>query len=193
MEPQEARRDEWPQPNPVLADQIAGAVKQSLEARFRESGPKTRRFDDPNALYRIHAFIRARGSPTCPPEIHWAEPSAPFTIVPWWESGGAPVHTISLPDLDAESVKKIKPNVAFSLPPKLAALLSQTKPEDFLKGSAKEPSGVGLGWICSFSIPVITLCAFIVLNIFLSLLHIVFQWLFYIKICLPFPRRTQSS
>ena len=99
------------------------------------------------------------------------------------------MHTISLPDLDPEKIKKLKPNVAFALPPKLANLLNNMNPEDLLKGKGSM-NGPSLGWICSFSLPVITLCAFIVLNIFLSLLHLVFQWLFYIKICLPFPRRS---
>ena len=45
-----------------------------------------------------------------------------------------------------------------------------------------------IGWLCCFSIPIITICAFIVLNIFLSLFNIIFQWLLWIRICLPFPR-----
>ena len=99
------------------------------------------------------------------------------------------MHTISLPDLDRDTVKKIKPNVAFKVPPRLAAMLNRTKLEDLLDGTATLPnSGITLGWICSFSIPIITLCAFIVLNIFLVLLHLAFWWLFYIKICLPFPK-----
>jgi hypothetical protein len=46
---------------------------------------------------------------------------------------------------------------------------------------------LGLGWLCSFSIPLITICAFFVLNIFLSLLNIVFFWMAFIKICIPIP------
>jgi hypothetical protein len=45
-----------------------------------------------------------------------------------------------------------------------------------------------MDWICSFNLPVITLCAFIVLNIFLQLFNLIFQWLMFIKICIPFPR-----
>ena len=39
--------------------------------------------------------------------------------------------------------------------------------------------------ICSFSIPIITICALIVLMIFVSLLNIVFWWLPFFRICLP--------
>jgi len=183
--------DAWPEPDAPLAGKIQEAVRQSLQARLQESEPNRKRFDEEDALYRIHAFMRVRRPDGCPPELQWSQQaSTTFKIVPWWESGGGLIHTISLPDLDPESIKKIKPNIAFSLPPKLAALLSQNKPKDFLAGTAQMPSvgGIGIGWICSFSIPVITLCAFIVLNIFLMLLNIVFQWLFYIKICLPYPK-----
>ena len=47
---------------------------------------------------------------------------------------------------------------------------------------------LGITWICGFNIPVITICAFIVLNIFLTLFNLIFGWLFFIKICVPFPK-----
>jgi hypothetical protein len=63
--------------------------------------------------------------------------------------------------------------------------------------SAGTPPGGGggltLGRICGFSIPLITICAFFVLNIFLMLLNIVFFWLPFIKICIPFPIPAPSS
>ncbi len=181
---------DWPQPTAELAGRLREVVAQALQARLQEGVPNEQRFDETGASYRLHAFIRVRSHDGCLPALQWAAPSAPFQIVPWWESGGGPLHTISLPDFDRESIKKVKPNIAFKVPPSLAALLQQ-KPESFLKGEA-QAGGVALGWICSFSIPVITLCAFIVLNIFLALLHLAFQWLFYVKICLPFPKPKSS-
>jgi hypothetical protein len=47
--------------------------------------------------------------------------------------------------------------------------------------------------ICSFSIPIITLCALIVLMIFLSLLNIIFWWMPFLKICFPIPVFKDSS
>jgi hypothetical protein len=41
------------------------------------------------------------------------------------------------------------------------------------------------GTICSFSIPIITICALIVLLIFLYLLNIVFWWIPFFRICFP--------
>ena len=85
-------------------------------------------------------------------------------------------------------MKNLKPNVAFQLPPGLFNTLANNSPKDFLDGKGKEGGvGIGIAWICSFSLPIITLCAFIVLNIFLQLFNIVFWWMLYIKICIPIP------
>ena len=91
----------------------------------------------------------------------------------------------------ANLLKALKPNVSFVVPPSLQSLLSGSA-KDQLAGTLSN-SSVGLTWICSFNIPIITICAFLVLNIFLSLFNIVFGWLFFMKICLPFPKIPPKS
>ncbi|HEX7677348.1 MAG TPA: hypothetical protein VF713_04445, partial [Thermoanaerobaculia bacterium] len=61
--------------------------------------------------------------------------------------------------------------------------------------SGSGPSGGGpqLNWICGFNIPIITICAFFILNVFLSLLNIVFFWLPFVKTCIPFPQTTPAN
>ena len=182
--------EDWPQPIATQATTIHAAVRRRLETRLQEIVTPAKRFDDERALYVARAFVRLRCEDGCPPVLHWSAPSERFSIAPWWENGG-PVHTIALPDIDPANVKQLKPNVAFAVPPKLTNLLNKMQPANFLKGTQTDMGNLSvpqLGWICSFSIPIITICAFIVLNIFLHLLHIVFQWLFFIKICLPFPK-----
>ncbi len=49
-------------------------------------------------------------------------------------------------------------------------------------------SSLDLGVICSFSIPIITICALILLMIVVQLLNIIFFWLPYFHICLPVRR-----
>ena len=51
-------------------------------------------------------------------------------------------------------------------------------------GPAGPPSG-GLGVICSLSIPIVTICALIVLLIIASILNIIFYWLPYLISCRP--------
>ena len=55
-----------------------------------------------------------------------------------------------------------------------------------LKGDPPGADGTfNLGHICSFSIPIITLIAFILLMIIAILLNIIFWWLPLLKICFP--------
>jgi hypothetical protein len=99
---------------------------------------------------------------------------------------------ISLPDVtDRNLLRSLKPNVAFELPPALQNLLLGN-PKDLLEGKPTGGGSFEVGWICSFSLPIITICAFICLNIFLSLFDLIFKWMFFIKICIPFPKRSES-
>jgi hypothetical protein len=83
----------------------------------------------------------------------------------------------------------MKPNVAFELPPSLQNLLANNAPADLLDGKGKDGGSLGIGWLCSFSIPIITICAFIALNIVLSLLNLFLRWMPFVKICLPIPTK----
>ena len=98
-----------------------------------------------------------------------------------------------LPDpTDPNFRKNAKPNCSFAVPAGLMNSLS-TKLPALSDGSAKPGPGIKLDWICGFSIPLITICAFFVLNIFLTLLNLVFFWLPFIKICIPFPVPTPAN
>lgn len=75
----------------------------------------------------------------------------------------------------------------FSVPKELFNLL-RGKPKDLLEGNGST-GGLQLDWLCGFNIPVITICAFILLNIILTILNLIFWWLAFVKICIPFPRK----
>jgi len=55
-------------------------------------------------------------------------------------------------------------------------------------GGACTQGGVPFGTICSVSIPIITLCALILLMIMVSLLDFIFRWLPYFILCFPVPK-----
>ena len=135
----------------------------------------------------MRCFIRIKPEHKgCPSRLVWSPYSKEFTIAPWYESAGAPPAIIPLPDLFyRNTLKALRPNVAFVLPPKLAGLL-KSDPKKLRDG---EGGGIDIMWICSFSIPIITICAFIVLNIFLQIFAIIFFWLPFLKICIPFPKK----
>jgi hypothetical protein len=54
-------------------------------------------------------------------------------------------------------------------------------------GSCKDGNGINIGMICSLSIPIITICALILLIIIVTLLDLIFRWLPYFIICFPVP------
>jgi hypothetical protein len=57
------------------------------------------------------------------------------------------------------------------------------------KGPCKDAGDPTLqaGMICSLSIPIITICALLLLMIIVSLLDIVFRWIPFFLICFPLP------
>ncbi|HEY2294732.1 MAG TPA: hypothetical protein VGM86_28860 [Thermoanaerobaculia bacterium] len=181
----------WPAiPEPVLS-QVAGAIVSSMQSRLGTLTAGEGRFDALGRSYVLEAFVRVRGhQPGCPSKLVWTTASTPpFTIVPWYEAGALPPTQVTLPDLnDRGALRKLKPNVAFVLPQGLKDAMDRNSLAGLSKGEGSG-LGFGLGWICGFNIPLITLCAFFVLNIFLQLLNIVFFWLPFIKICIPFPRK----
>ena len=174
----------------------SNAVLEAMRTLLAERGRQLKlvqgrkRFDTPDAQYQLRAFVRVQRQDGCPPELVWSEYSRPYVIAPWHEPNDAvPPIQISLPDVSSRAaLKSLKPNVAFVMPEGLYDLINQSA-DDFLDKAVRKSDDSGaIEWICSFSIPIITLCAFIVLNIFLSLLNIVFNWLMFIKICLPFKK-----
>ena len=145
--------------------------------------------------YVAHAFMRVKQGEGCPPLLVWAAPSRPFSVAPWHAQGCArPPVEIGLPDpFDRNALKAMKPNVSFRVPEKLFNFL-QSDLSKLLDGDKPaSAAGPAIDWICSFNIPIITLCAFIVLNLFLGLLNIVFQWLLFIKICIPVPKAVSEE
>lgn len=182
--------DSWPTVSATQEARLMDAITAAMSARLSEISPQEGRFEDLTRQYRVRAFVRVKREDGCPPQLIWTRPSEPFTIAAWYESNDMlPPVQIVLPSLGKDFVKKLKPNVAFAVPGDLANLLRGNDPKKMVTGEGQSASGgLQMDWICSFSIPIITFCAFIVLNIFLSLFDIIFQWMLYIKICIPFPK-----
>ena len=179
----------WPAIDPETGAALTRAALDATTATFRALYSDSSRFDGRDWRYRVRGFVRLSHGPQCPVRLAWSGYSKPFHIAPWWDNDGPPIK-IALPVLG--DLRSIKPNVAFEMPPELAALMRRD-PLASLKGEGGEPSKLGLGWLCCFSLPIITLCAFIVLNLFLSLFNIFFHWMLWIKVCLPIPAPRPSS
>lgn len=176
----------WPAVSDDFGRQLCDAALACLSEQYKARVGPPGKFADDAARYVVRGFIRVAGHDDCPEKVVWSPESEPFRILPWWDGEG-PGTTISLPDLG--KLKAVKPSVSFAMPPAISNLLKSNL-KDLVKGDGKKGAdqGLELGWICSFSIPFITICAFIVLNIFLSLFDIIFRWMMFIKVCIPIPR-----
>ena len=179
----------WPKIDEKIQIKIWQKATASLSKRAEQISPGIGRYDELDQQYQLEAFVRVKHKAGCPPKLVWSGPSIAFTIAPWYESGDVPPVRVSLPDItDKNFLKKLKPSVAFAMPESLFNSMKGAKLDALMEGKkpAEGPS-IGLGWICGFNIPIITFCAFFVLSIFLSLLNFIFQWLLFVKICIPFP------
>lgn len=168
---------------------LVAAMISSVTASAQTMVAPQGRFQDSTRYYKLRMFFRVKAeSPTCPPFLAWSQYSEPFTIAPWHATGIRAYPPVPLPDLNADFLNSVKPNCSFQVPANLMNAVQGTTLSGLMSGAGGAGGGgVGLGWICGFNIPLITICAFFVLSIFLSLLNIIFFWLPFIKICIPYP------
>ena len=172
---------------------LLAALTAALTPKSQNMLSPQGRYQDCTRHYKLRMFFRIKSeSPTCPPELVWSHYSDPFRIAPWYATGLRTHAPIPLADPTSDFVKNAKPNCTFQVPGNLMSAMQGTSMSGLMNGSGGG-GGLSLGWICGFNIPLITICAFFVLNIFLSLLNIIFFWLPFIKICIPFPSVSTSS
>jgi hypothetical protein len=123
-----------------------------------------------------------------------SNPSRPFRLGAFFDPD-APARplVIRMPfDTSPKGLRRFPKGVAVLMSNKLRQQVERVrnqKLKDLDDGKVGDEPSWGLGMICSLSIPIITICAFLVLMIFLQLLNIVFWWMAFFKICLPIPVR----
>jgi hypothetical protein len=172
-----------------LRDKVGAALAEAPETKPAPVGlPK---FSTEAGDQYVLRYVYRRGQ--CdPPHLHVSRPTEAFELAPFFDPD-APGRNIrvGLPvDVSIAGLRKFKKNVGFIMSKELNEKLES------LRGKEKEtldndvsPSGVSIdvGWICSFSLPIITLCAFILLMIIVIVLNLVFWWVAFLKICFPIP------
>ena len=137
-----------------------------------------------------------------------SEPTSAFQLAAFFDPD-APARPIriGLPvDTTPAGLRKFDRNTAFVMSDTLCGQVNKMSGMSFgdlvlsvlpfpfkqdLGGGSGEPcsdSGVAFGMVCSFSIPIITIVALILLLIFVKLLDIIFFWMPFFQICLPLPK-----
>lgn len=154
------------------------------------------RYDD-EARYEMRCFVRRHREP-CPrkPEpndcngtLFWSRPSEPYQLAPHFDLTGTANRplTVQLPDFKDLAAQ------AAAMPPGKASPIKMKQPSSsVLKFSSDTvpPTGGSVeaaGQVCSFAIPLITIVAYFLLNLFLPIVVFVFGLWFMLKLkfCIP--------
>ena len=178
-----------------FALQVKNALGNSLGANLGDGGWFVLRF--------VHA--RRDCGPLHPPLL--SPPSQRFRLASFFDSD-APARPIriSLPvDTSPAGLRKYQKNTAFVLSDMLCGQVQRAKGMGLVdlvlsvlpwplhknlpagNGAPCQSGGINIGMICSLSIPIITICALILLIIIVTLFDLIFRWLPYFVICFPVP------
>jgi hypothetical protein len=159
--------------------------------------------------------------PHCPPSLFPAVVSAatePFQMASYFDPD-APARAIRIPmpiDTTPGGLRKYARNTMFIISDTLACQLQKAQALTFgdlvrsalpwpfhqdlpepSSGRCKDEGVMDFGKICTFSIPIITLCALVLMIIIVFLLDIIFKWVPYLFFCFPLPglkaKRGESS
>jgi hypothetical protein len=171
---------------PSLPAAGTGASATSIQGEAAQPPPVPKLDARGTVRYAIRCVYRR---PQCgPPTDIVSDPSEPFQIAGFFDLD-APARpiTISLPiDTSIKDLRKLRKNVSFLLSNQLREQMNRVASlKDALDGKFADGKSVDIGLICSFSLPIITICALLVLMIFISLLNIVFWWMPFLRICFP--------
>ena len=128
-------------------------------------------------------FIRWQDECGCE-QIHWgARGSIVFRVVSPFDPEVQRPRAIILPDL-ADIKRGSAKGITLMLPKSLADVVLKIKP-DMKMESGGPGNSLGLCWNFSFNIPIITICAFILLMIVINLLNLIFFWLPWAFLAIP--------
>lgn len=118
------------------------------------------------------------------PRAEWvSEPTEPFRFAAFFDpdAPARPVQ-IALPvDTSPRGLRQFPRNVSVLVSSQLRKQMTQVNKE-FETGPGQDFS---LGKLCTLSIPIITICALILLMIIVTILNLVFFWLPFFQVCLP--------
>jgi hypothetical protein len=200
----------------LLPDASGGTLKQSLyltkgdaqelrqllgQRLFDQAMSKTREIPVPkfqqeaDDVFQIVPFVRALDN-NGKEHIYWGGAEARsqrFRVAAPFDPEASRPSLVQMPSL-ADLRKGLAKGLSILTPADTYSIVSSLNLKDGVTkdlAPSGEPPSVGIQWICSFSLPVITLVAMILLTIMISLLNIVFFWMPWVRICLPFPKVKQ--
>ncbi len=178
----------------LAADAMTGIpprLPPELEGMIGLQGPgRTPNADGAPAAEARYVIRMVWTSPPCRPVL--SEPTRAFELARAMDAD-APARPILIQMPDINNLRQFNRGVAIEMPPSLRKVLTQVTPKILKEEGLDQGLEVQLGKICSLSLQIIMLVAFIVMFIFLILLNIVFWWLPFLKICFPVPMPASTT
>lgn len=171
-----------------LRSTLIGALPRQPSEQVDEPPPNAPKFDPrPGVHYHIRCVFRRPSCGPLRPDVI-SDPSQPFAVASFFDVD-APARpiTISLPvDTSIAGLRKAPRNISVLISRQLREQMQRVRTlKDALDGNVGAAASFDVGQICSFSIPIVTICALILLFMLVSLLNIVFWWVPFFRICLP--------
>jgi hypothetical protein len=199
-------------PNPANVDLLTAKIILALDPKSITPAPAIppSAIEPGDALTGTFVIRCIYERPTCGP-LHKdivSPPSEQFQLAGFFDPD-APARPIriGLPiDTTPAGLRKFDKNTAFVMSDILCGQIKRMKgitfgdlvmsilPWPFHRDiSAPDKGPCGTGTICSLSIPIITICALILLMIIVSLLDFVFRWMPFLITCFPLPKLKAKS
>ncbi len=204
--------------NKKIVDALAKLIQDALPVQATAPAPEIplvakQPMDMRQGWFLIRCvFDRPECGPLDPPLL--SEPTRAFQMAGFFDPD-APARPIriALPlDTSPAGLRKFDKNTAFMISDMLCGQIDRMKgltlgdlvlsvlPWPFHKslsvpdgGPCTTSGGIEVGMICSLSIPIITICALLLLMIIVSLLDIIFRWIPFFIFCFPLPKFSSKS
>ncbi|MEK9711619.1 MAG: hypothetical protein VW258_03555 [Thalassolituus sp.] len=169
-----------------------GQRLRSLTLATAKEIPLPKFGQDADDRFRIIPFVRSK-TDKGGEQITWADSRSQsdlFRVAATFDPEASRPSLIPMPSL-RDLKRGLAKGASILTPGDTFSVVNALK---FKKGVSEETVqidnnfGATVQWICSFSLPVITIVAMILLMIMVSLLNIIFFWMPWVRICLPFPK-----
>ena len=175
-------------PGGLLETRVNAALGDYDQTMDQDAMPQLPKYE-PGVYFKIRCvYERTRCSEMIDPVV--SSPTREFQMASFFEpqAPARPIRIMLPADTGIAALRKFKKNVAIIVSNKLRKQMERMNGVNMGNlddGKIPQEPGYELGMICSLSIPIITICAFILLMIILSLLNIIFWWIPFFKICFP--------
>jgi hypothetical protein len=155
----------------------------SFTREWQTTGQTKALSKEDDQLYQVRVYAKVTADNGCEYLVQ-SQLGEPFYIASFYETRLMPSYPIKMPTL--KDLKKAVSGPAMIMPSDLAKKVNKLK---FPDGEVEESGSGGEGrWIYMFSIPIVTICAMILLMLIINILNFVFRWIPYAILRIPFPK-----